>query len=522
LGGSLADSAAGIAVDNAGDAFVTGKTVSPNFPTFGPVFQPLYGGGNADAFVSELNPTATALVFSTYLGGSNTDTGNAIALDTSGDTFVAGQTCSLDFPLAAPLQETYGGNCDAFVSKIIPSGGVSVIPAGLIFPNQDLNTTSTAQTVTLSNGANGALSITSIAVTGTNPGDFAETNTCGASVPALGTCTISVTFAPTSVTPPTRTAQVTVTDSGSGSPQVIDLTGTAGTAPLVTLSASSLAFSTQQTVGVASSPLSLIVTNTGTAPLIISSAVASGDFAVQANTCTTPLQVTTPASNCTLTVTFTPPAQGASAGSLILTDNAPNSPQIILLTGAGVTQGGVSTSSDFTIAVSPTALALAAGNTGRVTVTVKSLLGSSAVVALSCSGLPSQATCSASPASVTASGTTPATATLSISTTLRTSVPPGGKLWTPGPGPYHPQAPFWILMVILTGIMASAAINRRRRWAWAALALTALFLMSFAACGGGGNGYTNPTGTPAGTYNITVTGTSGSLTHSATVSLTVQ
>ena len=197
------------------------------------------------------------MVYSTYLGGTQYGHANGIAVDITDDAFVAGQTCSLDFPLSAPLQETPGGNCDAFVSKIIPSGGVSVIPAGLIFPNTDLLTTSPAQIVTLTNGGNAALSITSIAVTGANSSDFAQTNTCATSVPALGTCTISVTFTPTSVKPPTRTAEVTITDSGTGSPQVVDLTGTAGTAPLVSLSSNSLAFSTTQTVGVTSAPLIL-------------------------------------------------------------------------------------------------------------------------------------------------------------------------------------------------------------------------------------------------------------------------
>jgi hypothetical protein len=86
------------------------------------------------------------------------------------------------------------------------------------------------------------------------------------------------------------------------------------------------------------------VTNTGTAALSISSAVASGDFVVQTNNCTAPLQATTPPSNCTMGIIFTPTTAGASVGSLTLTDNAPNSPQIVLLTGTGVLQPAVSLS----------------------------------------------------------------------------------------------------------------------------------------------------------------------------------
>ncbi len=136
LGGALADSGTGIAVDASGNIFITGSTVSTNFPIAGAVFQPNYGGGNSDAFVTELNPAnppATALIYSTYLGGSNTDVATGIAVDTSDAAYVSGQTCSLDFPLSNPEQPTYGGNCDAFVSKIIRVGRSLAHPCGLDF-----------------------------------------------------------------------------------------------------------------------------------------------------------------------------------------------------------------------------------------------------------------------------------------------------------------------------------------------------------------------------------------------------
>ena len=147
---------------------MTGSTSSTDFPVTGAVFQPTYGGGNADAFVTELNPTATApLVYSTYLGGTGTDTGNGIALNVSVpsscvlsggqtvcDAYVSGQTCSFDFPLANPLQPTYGGNCDAFISEVSILQGIALNPAGLVFPTQSLGTPSAPQTVTLTNGDN--------------------------------------------------------------------------------------------------------------------------------------------------------------------------------------------------------------------------------------------------------------------------------------------------------------------------------------------------------------------------------
>ena len=343
LGGSLADSGTGIALDPSNNVYITGSTVSSNaslvpFPIAGTVFQPVFGGGNADAFVAELNlsnPPSTALVYSTYLGGSNTDTGSGIAVDTNGGAYITGQTCSLDFPLSNPLQATPGGNCDAFVSKVVPSGGVALSPAGLIFPIQSVNSTSAPQTVTLTNGGSTALTIASIALTGADAADFSQTNNCSGSVAALGQCTITVTFTPKATG--TLTAQITITDNSPApnSTQVVDLTGTGGNLPTVTLSATSLAFG-NQAVNMTSSPVFLTVTNTGTAALNLTSAIASGDFAVQTNGCAVPLQATTPPSNCDIGVTFTPTSLGLSIDSLTLTDNAPDSPQIILLTGTGV------------------------------------------------------------------------------------------------------------------------------------------------------------------------------------------
>jgi hypothetical protein len=623
LGGSLADSGTGIAVDASGDVYLTGSTVSTDFPIAGAVFQKVFGGGNADAFVTELNPanpSATALIYSTYLGGSNTDTASGIAIDTGGAAYVTGQTCSLDFPLSNPLQPTYGGNCDAFVSKIIQSGGVSLSPSGLIFASENVGQQSPAQTVTLTNGANVALAIGSIVVGGSDSGDFAiQTNTCATSVAALGTCTISVTFTPTSTTPPTRTATITFTDTetgGSQETQVVDLTGTAGAAPIVTLSTTSLVFSTTQNVGVASAPQILTVSNTGTAALTISAVTASGSFAVQSNSCTVPLQATTPPSNCTIGVTFTPTAAGQSVGSLTLTDNAPNSPQIILLTGTGAAEPAVSLSantltfasqpvnttspaqivtvtnsgsaplsftsitasgpfgetntcnttvapagictisvtytpttagssvgtitltdnannspqmisltgggSNFGLSITPTSATVVAGNATNITVGVTAVSGFNSVVTLTCTGLPALTTCSASPATLTPTGSTPVTSTLTISTTQRTSLPPRGLLRPPGPG-WMARPGVWLLWgLLLLALGGWAARKNRRQWNWAVLALAALWLASFAACGAGGNGYVNHTGTPAGTYTVSVTGTSGTLTQSATFTLTVQ
>jgi hypothetical protein len=117
---------AGIAVDTNGNAYVTGPTSSTDFPTTAGAFQPAYGGGPFDAFVTKLDAAGSALVYSTYLGGSGNESrfDHALALDTDGNAYVAGATSSTDFPTTAgAFQSTYGGGfSDAFVTKLDPAG----------------------------------------------------------------------------------------------------------------------------------------------------------------------------------------------------------------------------------------------------------------------------------------------------------------------------------------------------------------------------------------------------------------
>jgi len=124
LGGGLDEYGSGIAVDASGNAYVTGRTYSTNFPTASPL-QATYGGGG-DAFVAKLNPLGSALVYSTYLGGSGNDSGSGIAVDSSGNAYVTGDTSSTNFPTASPLQATLEGTQDAFVAKLNAAGSALV------------------------------------------------------------------------------------------------------------------------------------------------------------------------------------------------------------------------------------------------------------------------------------------------------------------------------------------------------------------------------------------------------------
>src|SRR5208282_3531566 len=207
----------------------------------------------------------------------------------------------------------------------------SLSPSSLTFASQTVGATSAAQTITLSNTGNAALTLTSIALTGTNPGDFAETNNCGSSVTAGANCTMSVTFTPTASG--TRTAAVTLTDNATGSPQTVSLSGT-GTAAVASLSPSSLSFASQA-VGATSAAQTITLNNTGNAALTLTSVALTGtnpsDFA-QTNNCGSSVAA---GANCTISVTFTPAAMGTLTTAVTLTDNATGSPQSVSLTGAG-------------------------------------------------------------------------------------------------------------------------------------------------------------------------------------------
>ncbi|MCA1565966.1 MAG: SBBP repeat-containing protein, partial [Acidobacteria bacterium] len=131
LGGSSSDLARAIAVDSAGNAYTTGYTTSTNFPTAN-AFQASLDGtadafGDRDAFVTKINAAGTAFVYSTYLGGNGGDEARGIAVDSSGNAYVAGFTASTDFPVANAIQATLGTtNEDAFVTKLNAAGSALV------------------------------------------------------------------------------------------------------------------------------------------------------------------------------------------------------------------------------------------------------------------------------------------------------------------------------------------------------------------------------------------------------------
>ena len=265
-----------------------------------------------------------------------------------------------------------------------PAPAISLSPTALSFGNQNVGVTSAVQTVTLTNTGTLPLTINSIALTGANTSDFAQSNTCPispATLAASTSCTLNVTFTPS--TNGAKSAGVSISDNAAGSPQAISLLGTGVTAaPVATLNPTSVTFGNQN-IGTSSSTQAITLTNTGTIPLTINSIALSGtnasDFA-QSNTC--PISPATLAVNgsCTFNVTFTPATNGARNASVSINDNAAGSPQTVPLAGIGVTPVPAVTlnpaSVNFgnqNVTTTSTAQSVTLTNTGTLALTINSI-----------------------------------------------------------------------------------------------------------------------------------------------------
>ncbi len=242
----------------------------------------------------------------------------------------------------------------ANVVNIWPASTVPVVrlfPAGLTFASTPEGMKSASQTITLENTSKLALSLSGggrgISIAGTSASSFTQTNTCGTSLAASSSCTISVTFKPAATG--TLKAQVNVADNGWESPQAVSLGGT-GTAPIpvVKLSATALSFGSTA-VGKTNTAPAITLSNTGTAALSLSgtgmgisiSGTNASSFS-ETNTCGASVAA---GDSCKITVTFKPAATGALTAEVKIADNASGSPQKVSLSGTG-TSAAVRPASD--------------------------------------------------------------------------------------------------------------------------------------------------------------------------------
>jgi hypothetical protein len=393
------------------------------------------------------------------------------------------------------FQTTRSGSSDAFVAKLPLLLAVAVSPTSVDFGTQLVGATTAPQTIMLTNNNSTALAITNIAIVATAPPaaatDFAiSSNTCGASLAAGASCNVSVTFTPSVAA--TEMAKLVFTDVDPSSAQFATLTGTGtANAPVAVVAPTSLNFGSQL-VTTTSSPAKMItLTNNGNLALNITSITASGDFA-ETNTC----GASVPASmNCTISVTFTPTATGARNGTITITDNANGSPRTVSLTGTGT---------DFTI-TAPASVNVPRRSSMMFNVTVTPMSGFNQAVALTCTGAPTKTTCTLMPTSVTPDGTNPITSQVTVTSTSLLPLVPTQHL-----PPSNRQIVLFAMGLALLAMILAARRLRTR------VGLAGAMLVMFAVAGCSSSGNHPVTGT------LTLTGTSGSVSHSTTVALTVQ
>lgn len=249
-----------------------------------------------------------------------------------GTTVAAGATCTFTVTFAPTAVGTNPGTLTITDSannspQVVTLGGTGLAPVtlsagSLHFANTVVTTSSAVQNVTLTNRAATTVNIGGIVASS----NFAQSNNCGSSLAAGGSCVISASFAPAVLG--TLNGTITVTHDVYGSPQSVALTGT-GLAPL-TVSASQLNFG-NQTVGITSAARTVTLNNRGGVAIAINGITTNGDYA-QTNNCGTSLGV---GSSCTINVTFTPTAKGLRTGSVTINDNSINGPHVITASGNG-------------------------------------------------------------------------------------------------------------------------------------------------------------------------------------------
>jgi hypothetical protein len=209
---------------------------------------------------------------------------------------------------------------------------VTATPATMDFGSQGLGSPTAAKTVTVNSNIDSTLTFTSIAITGADPADFIQSaTTCGTTLAAQASCTISIQFVPQSTG--ARTATLTITDNAGNSPQTVTLNGT-GVQP-VTATPANLDFGSQGLGSPTAAKTVTVNSNINSTLTFTSIAIGGtdpGDFTQSGTTCGVTLA---PQASCTISIQFVPQATGARSATLTIADNAGNSPQTVSLTGRG-------------------------------------------------------------------------------------------------------------------------------------------------------------------------------------------
>ena len=541
LGGTGDDVGLGVATDGS-NMFVTGSTSSKDFllPNGVTTFQSANGGGATDAFVAKFGtPTSTGttqglvpLNYFTYVGGSGDDAGFAINADNIQNARLTGYTTG-GFSNLAPLPNVSGGGTDAFYARIDTTSGGSSSTSLLGGSGTDVGT-SLATDVTLNSYIGGE----------TNSGNFPAASSPGqpqvtplqasrsgntdAFISKLGptiagltlTCPTGVIFNGTSIAGCNPTAaNVNPTPAGVGN-QInfffpIYNTGDPANGGLFTASM----FGTAGTLDSAKvgSGTSTGSSNTGTCSTTTSgttSSVVCSLGTLGTSVAATTNSVTTLSSSATIQVTVTPtaPTTPFAATTTIGVTGVLNVAGSTLQSTLG-TQGQVN---DFVVSASPNSQTVTAGNqaTYTITVTPTGIIPESVSLG-SCTGLPAGAQCTFSGNPIPNLNNLAQSRTLNITTTARVTTPAGLL---------RNRSIFYAFWLPISGLaFVGVGVSRKRRWMVGVFLVAILAFTIFqAACSSSSSSPPSTAGTPAGTYTVTLSGTSGTAARSTSVTLVVE
>jgi len=482
-----------------GTGLNTTATLTPATQDFGSVYA---GGGLSAAKV--FNVTNTSAISITIK--SIALTGNFTETSTCGTTLAAGASCTISVvfapmttgTLTGTLIVTNSSTANPTLTATLTGTGLpttaTLTPLTATYVNTIVGNTSAAKTFLWTNTSAVPLTISKVSTTG----DFTvSSTTCSGIIAANSSCAVLVTFTPTVLGARTGTVSVTSTSSANGT-----LTATLSGRGVADVEASvvSLNFGNVD-VGSTSASQTVTITNYTGASIALTSIQISGDYA-DTTTCGSTLAGL---GTCTITVVFKPTTTGVLAGTIIVNTNDTKYPVItIALTGNGV---------DFGIAISPTSGSTVAGYSVSPNITLTPIGGFSAPITMTCSTTATGSTCIPQSATVTVSATT--TLPLAITTTSQYTVIGYGGFGSMG----HP----WLTLFSFLSAFAILVRLRKTRVAPRLLAgIVMLMLLAGANLGcGSRDPDKNSSPTYPGTYTYTVSATDGTITHTATYSLTV-
>jgi hypothetical protein len=380
------------------------------------------------------------------------------------------------------------------------TSGINVNPSQLVFGITRLGQISAPQTVTISNSGS---AVNSLTLTVTAPFSLAQ-NTCGASLAAGASCTTGVVFSPALVGVFTGTLTIA---SGSQVLASVPLSGTGGTPGAVVTQPSQIVFP-QTSVGIASAPVTITLTNpAGGVSLGNFTVTATAGFKVVNNTCPSTLAG---GASCTVGVEFVPVSAGEQSGSLII-GNSVLAAQLVPLSGMGF-DFLVCFGSSVVPCVTSSSQTVANGQTAYSNLVISPLGGSQGAFTLICGSLPSYSTCTFNPPGESVTANSTGTELVEIATGVSSSA----RL-------AQPRA--WPVLPLACGIVLVPLALWKRRRALLLIALLAIVMGGISSCNSSGGGVATPPShpglTPAGTYSIPVTVSSGGIQHQVTLTLTV-